>query len=84
MEQRANEFLKLSGELYESNKKKWRKAVEGFDEDVYSDSILKVYDAILKGEDTEGDIVQYWFKTFKNNLKINKAYKFSLYLLLIF
>lgn len=74
MEQRANDFLRLSGELYESNKKKWRKAVEGFDEDVYNDSILKVYDAILKGEDTEGDVVKYWFKTFKNNLKRNKGY----------
>lgn len=74
MKKRADEFLILSGELYEQNKRKWKSLVEVFDEDIYNDSIVKTYEAILKGEDTEGDVVAYWFKVFKNNLKRNKGY----------
>lgn len=74
MEKRAKEFLVLSGEQYEQNKRKWKNLVESFDEDVYNDSIVKTYEAILKGEDTEGDVIAYWFKVFKNNLKRNKGY----------
>ena len=69
MEKRANEFLKLSGELYEGNKQKWRAMFENFDEDVYNDTIIKVYEHILSGEDTEGDLLGYWYKAFQNNLK---------------
>lgn len=74
MKKRADEFLILSGELYEQNKRKWKSLVEVFDEDIYNDSIVKTYEAILKGEDTEGDVIAYWFKVFKNNLKRNKGY----------
>lgn len=74
MKKRADEFLFLSGELYEQNKRKWKSLVEVFDEDIYNDSIVKTYEAILKGEDTEGDVIAYWFKVFKNNLKRNKGY----------
>lgn len=74
MERKAQEFLTLSGELYEENKRKWKNLVPNFDEDVYNDSIIKVYDAILKGEDTEGDVLAYWFKAFKNNLNRKKSY----------
>lgn len=74
MEKRAKEFLELSGRLYTTNKEKWKKMVDGFDEDVYNDTILKVYDSILKGADTQGDLVGYWFKSFKNNLNRNKDY----------
>lgn len=74
MEKRAKDFLVLSGEQYEQNKRKWKNLVESFDEDVYNDSIVKTYEAILKGEDTEGDVIAYWFKVFKNNLKRNKGY----------
>ena len=74
MEKRAKEFLELSGRLYTTNKEKWKKMVDGFDEDVYNDTILKVYDSILKGADTQGDLNGYWFKSFKNNLNRNKDY----------
>lgn len=71
MEKRAKEFLELSGRLYEENKRKWK--VE--DEDIYQDTIIKVYDAILKGEDTDGDIVGYWYRSYKNNIKREKSYQ---------
>ena len=71
MEKRAKEFLELAGKMYEQNKTKWSNIVDGFDEDVYSDTILKVYDSILKGVDTEGDLQGYWFRAFKNNLNKN-------------
>lgn len=74
MIERANKFLDIAGELYEENKKKWKKLVNGFDEDVYNDTILKVYEQILQGDSTEGDVVAYWFKSFKNNLKRYKGY----------
>ena len=81
MERRAREFLNLSATLYDTNKKKWKKMLENmglqFDEDVYSDSILKVYDAIMKGEDIEGDMVGYWYRCFLNNIKRNKQYSFN-------
>ena len=75
MEKKAKEFLELSGKLYEFNKKKWSKMVDGFDDDVYNDTIIKVYECILDGEDIDGDLVGYWFKSFKNNLYRHKKYK---------
>lgn len=69
MEKRANEFLRLAGELYEEKKSKWRGLVVGFDEDVFNDTIIKVYESILRGADTQGDLKGYWFKSFKNNLR---------------
>ena len=77
MEKRAREFLELSGRLYEANKNKWKKMVDGFDDDVYNDTILKVYDSILKGEDIEGDLVGYWYKSFKTNIKRYKDYSYE-------
>lgn len=78
MEKSAREFLDLSGKLYDQNKKKWTKLVQGvglkFDEDIYNDTIIKVYEHILNGEDTDGDVIGYWYKSFINNLKRNKQY----------
>ena len=74
MEKRAKEFLELSGKLYIQNRDKWKKMVDDFDEDIYNDTIIKVYESILKGADTEGDLNGYWFKSFKNNLNRNKDY----------
>ena len=68
MEKRAKEFLELSGKLYIQNRDKWKKMLDDFDEDIYNDTIIKVYESILKGADTEGDLNGYWFKSFKNNL----------------
>lgn len=74
MLKRAEEFLKLSGEHYVRNKKKWSSTVEGFDEDIYNDTIIKVYDNILKGADTDGDLMGYWYRSFVNNIKRKKHY----------
>lgn len=74
MEKRAKEFLEMSGRLYTVNKEKWAKLLGSIDEDIYNDTILKVYDSILKGADTEGDLNGYWFKAYKNNLNRNKDY----------
>ena len=81
MEKKAQDFLTLSGELYEQNRKKWKKSLENlglkFDEDVYNDTIIKVYEHILDGEDTGGDMVGYWYRSFINNIKRNKQYSFN-------
>lgn len=74
MEKKAKEFLELSGRLYNTNKKKWKLLLKDFDEDVYNDTIIKVYEHVLAGEDTDGDLVGYWFKSYKNNLNRNKKY----------
>lgn len=74
MEKRAKEFLEMSGRLHTVNKEKWAKLLGSIDEDIYNDTILKVYDSILKGADTEGDLNGYWFKAYKNNLNRNKDY----------
>lgn len=74
MEKKAKDFLDMTGRLYEENKSKWKKMLGTFNEDVYNETILKCYDAILAGDDTEGDMVGYWYRAYKNNLKRNKGY----------
>lgn len=74
MEKRAKEFLELTGRLYTTNKNRWKTMVDGFDEDIYNDTIVKCYESILKGADTGGDLNGYWFKSFKNNLNRGKEY----------
>ena len=78
MEKAANDFLAKSGELYEVNKRKWRKIVEdkgcNFSEDIYNDSIIKTYNAIIKKEIDTTDYLGYWYKTFINNTKREKKY----------
>lgn len=74
MEKRAKEFLELSGRLYAANKEKWSKILGTIDEDIYNDTILKVYNSILKGTAMGGDLQGYWFKSYKNNLNRNKDY----------
>lgn len=78
MEKAAQEFLIQSGELYEKNKKKWSKIIKDkgyeFSEDIYNDSIIKTYDAIIKREVDTTDYLGYWFKTFINNTKRDEKY----------
>lgn len=78
MEKAAKDFLKKSAEKYEVNKNKWKNIVEKkgyeFSEDIFQDSILKTYDAILKKE-TDTDFMGYWFVTFLNSTKRNTLYK---------
>lgn len=77
MEIKAREFLELSNSKYITNKKKWSKLVRDmgytFDEDVYSDTIVKVYEHILNG-DCVGDMEDYWFKSFITNIKREQGY----------
>lgn len=77
MEVKARQFLELADRQYQTNKKKWSKLVSDmgykFDDDVYSDTIIKVYDHILNG-DCVGKLEDYWFKSFLNNLKREQGY----------
>lgn len=76
---KANEFLNYSGEHYEENKKKWstrlKKQGLSFSEDIYNDTIIKVYDHINKGEYT-GDIESYWYQSFLTNTKRDTKYSY--------
>lgn len=78
MEKAANDFLIQSGNMYEVNKKKWKKILKDkgyvFSEDIYNDSIIKTYDAIIKKEVDTTDYMGYWYKTFINNTKRDEQY----------
>lgn len=80
MEKAAKEFLEQSGRLYETNKVKWRKMLADkgleFSEDIYNDSIIKTYDAILKKEVDTTDYLGYWYQTFLNNTKRDLKYSY--------
>lgn len=80
MEKAAREFLEQSGKVYEVNKKKWGKIIKDkgmvFNEDIYNDSILKTYEAIVKKEIDDGDYLGYWYKTFINNNKRDTKYSY--------
>ena len=79
MQKEADEFMTTAGLLYEGNRKKWRSILKNkgieFNEDIYNDSILKTYDAILKKE-VGSDYMGYWYKTFLNNSKRNLKYSY--------
>lgn len=76
---KAQEFLKYSDEHYIQNKKKWaaRLKKQGyiFSEDIYQETICKVYEYIKKGEYT-GDIEAYWYQSFLNNTKRECEYSY--------
>lgn len=82
MEKRAREFLDIAERYYERNKVKWESLIRStglrFDEDVYNDTIIKVYERISRDEDYElkGDdeIIAYWYRSFVNNLKRDIKY----------
>lgn len=77
MQKEADDFITTAGLLYEGNRKKWRSILKNkgieFNEDIYNDSILKTYDAILKKE-VGSDYMGYWYKTFLNNSKRDLKY----------
>lgn len=79
MQKEADEFMTTAGLLYEGNRKKWRSVLKNkgieFNEDIYNDSILKTYDAILKKE-VGSDYMGYWYKTFLNNSKRDLKYSY--------
>ena len=81
MEKRAREFLNLTSKYYEQNRAKWEHLLKSiglsFDEDVYNDTIIKVYDKLMNEEDietTEDEVIAYWYQSFVNNIKRDKKY----------
>lgn len=76
---KADEFLKFSGEHYNENKKKWSSRLQKqglkFSEDIYNDTIIKVYEHLMKGEYT-GDIEGYFYKSFLTNTKRDMEYSY--------
>lgn len=85
-ETQARKYLNLANDKYLDYLKKWRTHIQDkgydWDEDVYSDTILKVYDNILKNgikDDSEEGLSNYWFKSFIVNIKREKQYSRNLY-----
>lgn len=80
-ESQATRFLQFVNDNYEDFKKKWRKYLYDrqidFDDDVFSDTILKVYDYIKKhgiNDTTDSGMANYWFRAFNINIKREKQY----------
>lgn len=81
MEKRAKEFLAIAERHYNENREKWDSLLSSigmsFDEDVYNDTILRVYDKMLNDEDittTEDEVMAYWYKSFVTNMRRHKKY----------
>ena len=79
--EKAKRFLKFANDHYEDYKKKWAKYLYDrqvdFDEDVFSETVLKVYDYINTNgikDDSESGFANYFFKAFNINIKREKQY----------
>ena len=79
--EQSSRFLKFANEHYEDYKKKWAKYLYDrqvdFDEDVFSETVLKVYDYINTNgikDDSDSGLGNYWFKSFNTNIKREKQY----------
>lgn len=74
---KADDFLTYSGQYYDTNKKKWaarlKKLGYQFSEDIYNDTILKVYDYLSKIE-KDMDIEAFWYQAFLTNTKREAKY----------
>lgn len=79
MQKEADEFLTISGLIYEDIKKRWRGLAKKkgftFSDDIFNDSIIKTYDAILRKE-AGSDYMGYWWRTFLNNSKRDGKYAY--------
>ena len=80
-EAQAKRFLKFVNDNYNNLKKKWAKYLIDrqieFDEDIYSDTILKVFDYINTNgikDDSESGFANYFFRAFNINIKREKQY----------
>ena len=78
----ARRFLDTVAENYDYCMKRWRKHQKdnntSFDEDLFQETILKVYDKILKDglkDITKGGMLNYFFKSFIINSK--REYQYS-------
>ena len=85
-EEQAMRFLEVAAKHYEDNKKKWMKYFNDsdfdFDEDVFSDSIIKVHKYLLTHkleDDSDNGLLNYWFKSFQINSKREKQYAHNQY-----
>ena len=79
--EQASRFLNFANYHYEDYKKKWAKYLYDrqvdFDEDVFSETVLKVYDYINTNgikDDSDSGLANYWFKSFNTNIKREKQY----------
>lgn len=79
--EQATKFLQFANDNYNDFKKKWCKYLYDkqieFDEDVYSETILKVYDYINTNgikDSSDCGLSNYWFKAFNTNIKREKQY----------
>lgn len=79
--EQSSRFLKFANEHYEDYKKKWAKYLYDrqvyFDEDVFSETVLKVYDYINTNgikDDSDSGLANYWFRAFNTNIKREKQY----------
>lgn len=74
---KAKEFLKYTEKHYNQNKKKWTARLKkhglSFSEDIYQDTIWKIYSHI---EEYSGDIDAYWYKAFLTNTKRDGQYHY--------
>lgn len=73
----------MTADLYEKNKVKWTGLLKSvglqFDEDIYNDTIIKVYEKIVEDtvDKTDDEIIAYWYKSFVNNIKREKQYTYN-------
>ena len=75
---KANEFLQYSGEHYTEVKKKWsarlKKQGISFDEDIFQDTIIHIFDILQKKEVEDVNIENYWYQSFLINTKREGKY----------
>lgn len=81
MESQARRFLEFASKHYSEFSNRWRKYLTDkdmeFDEDVFSETIIKVYDNIKsKGikDDSDTGLANYWFKSFQMNTRRERVY----------
>lgn len=85
-EEQAKKFLEVVSNNYDDCLKKWRKYQTDknmeFDDDVFQDTILKIYDKIMRSgiqEDTEQGMLNYFFKSFQRNTRREFQYSRNAY-----
>ena len=83
--EQASRFLQFVNNNYNNLKKKWAKYLIDrqieFDEDIYSETILKVYDYISANgikDYSESGFANYFFRAFNINIKREKQYSRNL------
>lgn len=75
----GDEFLEYAGLRYEDNRKKWKTRLSkmglSFDDDIFHDTLLKLYDYFNDYPYT-GDIDGYWYQAFVNNTRRDSKYSY--------